>query len=122
MPQPLWLVDLVGGVVHATEQAPEDLSGRATRRFLAHADLSRAAEAVSYELEAPGEMKHSGDLTRIPLEVCVGHDGYIRCIRYIPVGPTMIPYTSTLDVMELGVALPSDWSRIPHGSDGAPLS
>ncbi len=120
--QPLWLVDLVGGVVDATEQAPEDLSGRATRRFSAHADLNRAAESVSYEIAAPPEMEHSGDLTRIPLEVCVDHDGYIRRIRYFTAGPADFQSTSTVDVIELGVALPSDWSRIPHASDGSPVS
>lgn len=120
--QPLWLFDLVGGVVDATEQAPEDLSGRATRRFSAHADLNRAAEAASYEIAAPPEMEHTGDLTRIPVAVCVDHDGYIRRIRYIFPGSANLQSTSTLDVMEFGVALPSDWSRIPYGFDGSQLS
>jgi hypothetical protein len=120
--QPLWLVDLVGGVVDATEQAPEDVNGRTTRRFSAHADLNRAVEAVSYEMEAPPEVEHSGDLTRIPVEVCVDHDGYIRRIRYTTPGPANFQSTSTVDVMEFGVALPSDWSRIPHASSGSPLA
>lgn len=40
--QPLWLVDVVRGVVDAQEQAAEVLDGRRARRFTAHADLNRA--------------------------------------------------------------------------------
>ncbi len=120
--QPLWLVDVVGGVVDATEQAPEAVNGRTVRRFSAHADLNRAAEMVPYTMAMPPAGEYVG-VTRISLEVCVDHDGYIRRIRQISAySGVLTRSTITLDVMEFGIPLPSDWSRIPHPSDGSPLS
>ncbi len=112
--QPLWLVDVVGGVVDATEQAPEAVNGRMTRRFSAHADLNRAAETVPYKMALPPGGKYFR-VTRISLEVWVDHDGYIRRIRQISAySGVLTRSTITLDVMEFGIALPSDWSRIPN--------
>ncbi len=109
--QPLWLVDLVRGVVDAQEQAAEHLNGHLARRFLAHADLNRAADAVSYAMATPSDIHQRVDLTRIAVELWIDDNGYIRRIRQASAETPMS--TSTLDLIEFGVTLPSDWSRIP---------
>ncbi|MDQ6776108.1 MAG: hypothetical protein M3071_07805 [Actinomycetota bacterium] len=108
--QPLWMVDLVRGVVDAREQGAELLDGRTVRRFSAHADLNRAAGAVSYEMAIPLGIDRLNDLTHIAAEVWVDDDGHIRRIRHLSGKPIS---TSTLDLTEFGITLPSDWSRIP---------
>jgi len=47
------------------------------------------------------------------VEVWVDDEGYIRRIRHASGHPGRSMFTSTLDLTELGIALPSDWSRIP---------
>ncbi len=111
--QPLWLVDLVRGVVDARVEGTERLDGRMARRFSARADLNRAAEVVSYEMAVPSNTAQLVDLTNIAVEVWVDDDGYIRRIRYASGHPGTPMSTSTLDLTEFGIALPSDWSRIP---------
>lgn len=111
--QPLWLVDLVRGVVDAREQAAEGLHGRATRRLSAHADLNRAAEAVSYQMAVPAGIHQLGDLEHIALEVWIDDDDCIRRIRHTSGDPKTGETTCTLDLIEFGIELPSDWSRIP---------
>jgi len=111
--QPLWLVDLLRGVVDAREQGAERLDGHTARRFCAHADLNRAAEGISYQMAVPSDMDQRVDLTHIAVEVWVDDDDYIRRIRHASGNPGRSMFTSTLDLTELGIALPSDWSRIP---------
>jgi len=55
-----------------------------------------------------------GDLARIGVDVWIDDDGYLRRIRYASGGAVEGAVTITLDLTELGVALPSDWSRIPR--------
>lgn len=111
--QPLWLVDLVRGVMDAREQGPERLNGGTARHFSAHADLNRAAEAVSYEMAVPSDIDQLVDLTYIAVEVWVDEDGYLRRIRHASGDGGTGMSTTTLDLIELGIATPSDWSRIP---------
>jgi len=114
--QPLWLFDLLRGVVAACEQTPQVLDGRTCRRFSAHADLNRVAEAVPYELAIPAATARLGELKRIPVEVWVDDDGCIRRIRHAGtggIGPASAPInTATLDLIEFGVEPPADWSRL----------
>lgn len=110
---PLWLVDLLRGVVDARQQGAETLDGHTARRFLAHADLNRAAEAISYQMAVSSDMDQGVDLTHMAVEVWVDDDDYIRRIRHASGNPGRSMFTSTLDLTELGIALPSDWSQIP---------
>ncbi len=112
--QPLWLLDLVRGVVSARERAPQLLDGRPCRQFSARADLHRAAEAVSYELALPTDMKHLDDLTRIGVEVWVDESGCIRRIRHSTEYAGVPTSTVTVDLIEFGVGLPAEWSRLPR--------
>ncbi|MEJ7892199.1 MAG: hypothetical protein WKF94_06130 [Solirubrobacteraceae bacterium] len=52
-------------------------------------------------------------MRRIPVEVWVGDDGYIRRVRHTSGRPNKPFGTGTLDLTELGVELPLDWSRLP---------
>lgn len=120
--QPLWLVDLVAGVVDAAEHAAQDIDGRSTRRFAAHFDLGRAAAAVAYDMAIPAGVTTVAGLGRIPVDVYVDDEGLIRRLRYSPLpvspgSPDLGQFVSTLDLLEFGIALPSDWSRIPHLPD-----
>jgi hypothetical protein len=112
-PHPRWMVDLLRGTVDAREDEPEELDGRRTRRFSAHADLTRAAAAVSYRMAIPAGAVDLDELERLALEIWVDDDGCIRRIRLTGAGPTGAGTTTTLDLTELGIATPSDWSRIP---------
>ncbi len=117
--QPLWLIDLVGGVVEAREHPRERLDGRVARRFSARADLTRAGAAVSYEMAVPSGIEQLGDLERIRVDVWIDDDGYLRRIRHTSGDASKGVMTSTLELTELGVALPPDWSRIPRSFRGA---
>jgi len=115
--QPLWLVDLVRGVVTAREQPSEILQGRTCRRFSAHADLNRAAEAVRYQLAIPTGTARLDELKRIPVELWVDDEGRIRRIRHAHSSgatPSVPPSTTTtVDLIEFDIELPADWSSLP---------
>lgn len=119
--QPLWLLDLVRGFEEAHAGGEQRLDGHTCRRFVGHADLHRAADAVPYEMAMPAGMHQLGQLTRIPLELWVDAQRQIRRIRQDggkrpdprtgarPRGPTI---SSSLDLREFGVKAPADWSRL----------
>jgi len=110
--QPLWLFDLVRGVVEAREVPGVDREGGRSRRFAAIADLNRVAEAVGHHVRLPTGTKWLADLKRIPVEVWVNDDGYIRRIR-LREGPLDAPMrSSTLELSEFGIELDVDWSRL----------
>jgi hypothetical protein len=109
--QPLWLVDLLRGVVDAREQAVEDIDGRSARRFLAHADLDHASAAASYTLAVPDDAEKHTDDGHVAVDVWIDDDGHIRRIRHARLAE---PHASfTVDLTDFGAALPSDWSRLP---------
>ena len=109
--QPLWLVDLLRGVVDAREQAVEDIDGRNARRFLAHADLDHASAAASYTLAVPDDAAKRTDDGHLAVDVWIDDDGHIRRIRHTALADPL--FTVTVDLTDFGTALPSDWSRIP---------
>ena len=110
---PLWLVDLLGGVVDAREQAVEDIDGRSARRFLAHADLDHASAAASYTLAVPDDAAKRTDDGHLAVDVWIDDDGHIRRIRHTALAEPHPLFTVTVDLTDFGTALPSDWSRIP---------
>ena len=107
--QPLWLVDLLGGVVDARGQAVEDIDGRSAWRYLAHADLDRASAAASYTLAVPADAEARTDDGHVAVDVWIDDDGHIRRIRHT----VNTHFSFTVDLTDFGAALPSDWSRIP---------
>ncbi|MEJ7891011.1 MAG: hypothetical protein WKF94_00025 [Solirubrobacteraceae bacterium] len=114
--QPLWLFDLVRGVVEARELPGVDREGGRSRRFSAVADLNRVAEAVGHNVRLPTGTMWLADLKRIPVEVWVDDDGYIRRIR-LREGPDdalahSSRWSSTLELSEFGIELEVDWSRL----------
>jgi hypothetical protein len=111
--QPLWLLDLVRGVAEAHVSGEELLDGHTCRRFVGHADLNRAAAAVPYEMAVPPGMDQLGQLTRIPVELWIDPERQIRRIcQNSGERPNAPKTTSTVDLIELGVGPPPDWSRL----------
>lgn len=115
--QPLWLLDLVRGVEEAHVSGEERLDGHTCRRLIGHADLNRAANAVSYDLALPSGMDELGQLTRMPLELWVDAERRIRRIRYGSDASSSATMVLTLDLREFGVESPSDWSRLGLATD-----
>lgn len=111
--QPLWMLDLVRGVAEAHGGGEEPVDGHTCRRVVGHADLGRAAEAVPYEMALPPGMNQLGQVARVPLELWIDSERQIRRIRYDTSERADAPrITTILDLRELGVEPPSDWSRL----------
>ena len=108
--EPLWVFDLIRGVVDAEEQTAESLAGHTCRRFLARADLNRVTEAVPYEVAVPTGLDRLDDLKQIPVEVWLDDEGYIRRVRHtFMASRTTEIATVALDLSDFGIE-PSDWS------------
>jgi len=118
--EPVWLFDLIRGVVDAREQSEaETLDGHTCRRFAAYADLNRVAEAVSYQVAVPSGVDRLDDLKRIPVKVWLDDEGYIRRIRHRLGNVKASTGTLTLNLSEFGIELPSDWSSPSPPTDAA---
>ncbi len=74
------------------------------------------AEAVTYRTAIPAGMSWLDDLARIPVDVWLDDDGHIRHIRHTSGGHHTPTGISTLDLIELGIEPPSDWSHLPAGA------
>lgn len=107
--EPLWLFDLIRGVVDAQEQTAENLDGQTCRRFAAHADLNRVAEAVPHHVALPTGMDRLDDLKQVPVDVWLDQDGHIRRIRHDMSASETSIGAVTLDLSDFGVEPPSDW-------------
>ena len=64
-------------------------------------------------MAVPAGIHQLGDLEHIALEVWIDDDDCIRRIRHTSGDPKTGESTCTLDLIEFGIAPPSDWSRIP---------
>jgi len=111
--QPLWLVDVLRGVVDASGRTQEALDGHNCSAFSAHADLNRAAAALPYRLAIPAAARQLEDLEQIRVELWVDDDGFIRRIRHTSTGRDAGTTTATVDLTDFAVELPTDWSRLP---------
>lgn len=111
--QPLWLLNLLRGVVDAEERGVDFLHGQRCTHFGAQADLLRAADALAYEMALPPlGVSQLQELKEIPVEVWIDGEGYVRRARHTAAGGTNV---LTVDLTEFGISLPSDWSRLPSG-------
>jgi len=106
--EPMWLLDLVRGVTDVEAQGEELVSGRRRRHLRAHADISRAAVVAPAGLPVPIGAARYGDLLRLPLELWLDEDDYIRRLRQGNETATL-----TLELVELDAEAPADWSRLP---------
>jgi hypothetical protein len=111
--QPLWLIDLLGGITEGQRQAREVLGGARCTRFAAHANLCRAGEALAYQVAVPTGIKRLGDLEKIPVELWIDEEGYLRRIQHS--SGEGGEWTLTLDLSDFGIEQPPDWSRLPVG-------
>jgi len=106
--EPTWLLDLDRGVTDVEAHGKELVSGRRCRHLLAHADMGRAAAVAPAGLPVPHCAARYGDLLRLPLELWLDEEDYIRRLRQ---GDEVA--TLTLELLELGVDAPADWTRLP---------
>lgn len=109
--EPMWLVDLARGTTDAAVEGREPVHGRECCKFLAHADLSRAAAA------SPGELALSpagfySDLLRSPFRAWVDDEGYIRRLRHDS-KVFSVALELALELLEFGIDVPADWSCLP---------
>jgi hypothetical protein len=109
--QPLWLIDLLGGIADGRSQAREVLGGASCTRFAAHANLFRAGEALSYDVALPSGVKRLGDLERVPVKLWIDDERYLRRIQHS--SGEGGEWVVTLDLSTFGIDQPSDWSRLP---------
>jgi hypothetical protein len=107
--QPLWVFDLTRGLIEARRCADQQIGDEPCRRFAAHTDLVRIAEAVNYEVALPfPSYDRVGDLRRIPIEVWVDQRAHIRRIRTKFAGELM-----TVDLTAFGTAAHLNWTQLP---------
>jgi hypothetical protein len=85
----------------------ERLGERYCHRLSARADLSRAAEASPDDLALPPAERY-GDLLAVPLQVWIDEDGRIRRVLWESKMMKLVR-----ELLEFGVELPADWSRLP---------
>jgi len=110
--QPLWLLNLLRGVVEAEERGVASLDGQSCTHFCAQVDLLRAADAVAYEMALPPGVSQLQELKEIAVELWIDGEGYVRRVRHS--GADGAPVL-TVHLTEFGISLPSDWSRLPSG-------
>jgi len=110
--QPLWLLDLLCGVVDAEKRGVASLQGQTCTHFGAQVDLLRASDAVAYQMALPPGVSQLQELQRIPVELWIDGEGHVRRVRHTAASETAV---LTVDLTEFGTSLPSDWSRLPSG-------
>ncbi len=113
--QPLWLLNVLRGVVDAENRGIDFLHGQTCTHFGVQVDLLRAADALAYEMALPPDVRHLQELKKIPVEVWIDGEGYVRRARHTAAGGTSV---RTVDLTEFGISLPGDWSRLPSGQGG----
>jgi hypothetical protein len=110
-PTPLWLLDLLAGVVGASETGTEEVRGVTCRHLAATADLSRASQAVRGGIAAPGRRRFE-ELLALPVEIWID-DTQIRRIRFNS-SEGVEQHTDTLELWDFGVPIDDlDWTRLP---------
>ena len=106
--EPMWLLDLVRGVTGVEAEGEELVRGRKRQHLRTHADMGRAAAVAPAGLPVPIGAARYEDLLRLPLELWLDEDGYIRRLRQGDETATL-----TLELLELGAEGPADWTRLP---------
>jgi hypothetical protein len=114
--QPLWLLNLLRGVIDAEERGVDLVHGQPCTHFGAEVDLPCAADAISYEMALPPGVSQLQDLKEVPVEVWIDDEGYVRRARHTAPATTSV---LTVDLIEFSISLPCDWSRLPTGQGGA---
>jgi hypothetical protein len=111
VPTPLWLLDLLAGVVGASETGTDEVRGVTCRHLAGTADLSRASQAAPGGIAAPGRTRFE-DLLALPVEVWID-DTQIRRIRFSS-SEGAEQRSDTLELWDFGVPLDDlDWTRLP---------
>lgn len=111
VPTPLWLLDLIAGVVDASEKGSEEVRGAVCRHLAGTADLSRASQAAPEGIAVP-KIKRFEDLLAVPVEVWLD-DTHIRRIRFSST-ERVEQRSETLELWDFGVSIDAlEWTRLP---------
>jgi hypothetical protein len=107
---PTWLLNAAYGVTAVEARGADRVVGEACRRLRIVCDLSRAAAATPAQLALPFDIDRFEELLHVPLDVWVDQAGFIRRVHH----ESRHRVAMTLDLLELGVELPGDWTRLPR--------
>jgi hypothetical protein len=110
--QPLWLIDLLRGVVEAVPRGRETIRDRSCLRLAARADLITASRAAPGPMAVPPVPRYQ-ELGRLPVDCWIDETLLVRRLRIElqqPVGEVAV----TLDLVEFGVPVPRDWPNLPR--------
>lgn len=108
---PLWLLDLLRGIVNANGQGQDTIDGDPCRYVRAVVDLT-VASAATGGLPSPGRARFD-DLLALPIEVWVNAT-HVRRVRFSDGDASVATRTLTLTLSEFGIEVGQlDWSRLP---------
>jgi len=110
---PLWLFDLLRGVTDASQAGSEEVQGLACARFAARVDLGRVAAGVPDDTALPPARSFE-ELQRLPVDVWIDQEKYVRRIRFEYSGPHGAGGGVTAEWFDFGTPRTIDWSRLPR--------
>jgi len=105
--QPLWLVDLLHGMVEAEPAGDEVVRGMPCRRLAGRADLGRAERDGGRPVAVP-EASRIEELHAVPIDCWIGRDGLVRRVRV-----QMRSRITGVDLFDFGVPVERDWPDMP---------
>lgn len=109
---PLWLLDLLGGVVGAEDQGEDTVDGEPCRSVRVVVNLAEASAALPGGMPSPARDRFD-DLLALPVEVWVDST-HVRRIRITDTETAHSSVVVTLTLREFGVSVDDlDWSRLP---------
>ncbi len=107
LPTPLWLLDVLAGMVEASDEGTDDVRGTTCRRLAVTVDVSRASRATPGGVAVPAVGRFE-NLLALSLLAWID-DAHIRRL-HIGFGHR----TETLELWDFGVSLDHlDWGRLP---------
>jgi hypothetical protein len=104
----LWVLRLLRGVTHATEDGTQELHGTSCTRMTAEADLAKASATTDGGLRSPSVGRFE-QLRALPVTVWIDGD-HIRRVEFQDPGSQHL----ALELWDYGLATDEfDWSRLP---------
>jgi len=110
--QPLWLLDLLRGVVAAEARGTEPVAGAACLRLAATADLIRASRAAPGPMAVPFAPSYAA-LGRLPAECWLDGAPLVRRL-HTELEQHSGSVAVTVDFVEFGVPVPHEWPNLPR--------
>lgn len=104
---PLWLIDLLAGIITADDRGSTQVEGQQLRHIVATANLAEASSSQPDGMPSPARNRYE-ELLQLPVELWLGDDR-LRRIRFVSEHrtETLMLDAFGVDIQEL------DWSRLP---------